>query len=233
MDKLTRKDLKTDKFAEEVIHSVDYIAHHRQQAIRYGGIGLAVIMLAFGAYFYMRYQHTVRQDLLREAMLTFDSNIAPNVPEGLKAYPTQDEKDKAIQKVFSNLANNYSGSMEGEIGRFFLGVAAVDKGKYDEAAKYFDKVANSSQKDYGSLARLALAQIQLNAGKDADAEKTLQYVVDHPTVLVSKEQAQVEIAKIVGKRDPVAARKMLEPLRTERTAISQVAVQTLAQITLK
>ena len=233
MDKLTRKDLKHDKFAEEVIHSVDFIQHHKSQAVRYGTIGLAVIVLALGAYFYMRYQHSARQDALREAMLIFDANIAPSAPEGLKAFPTQADKDKAMQTAFSNLANKYSGSMEGEIGRYMLGVNAVDKGKLDEASKLFDQVANSSQKDYGSLARLALAQIYVSRGKDQDAEKTLQYVVDHPTALVSKEQAQIEVAKVIAKRDPVAARKILEPLRTERGAISQAAVQTLAQLTLK
>ncbi len=233
MDKLTRKDLKTDKFAEEVAHSVDFISHHRPQALRYGLIALAVIVVAFGAYFYMRYQRGVRQDVLREAMLIFDSNIAPSAPEGLKAFPTSEEKDKAMQKAFSNLADKYSGTMEGEIGRYMLGVTAVDKGKLDEAAKHFDQVANSSQKDYGALARLALAQIYVSQGKDQEAEKTLQYVVDHPSVMVSKEQAQIELAKVLGKRDPAAARKMLEPLRTERGAISQAAVQTLAQLTLK
>ena len=233
MDKFTRKNLKSDKFAEEVIHSVDFISHHRRQAVRYGAIGLAVIVLAFGAYFYMRYQRAVRQDLLRQAMLIFDANVAPSAPEGLKAFPTPDEKDKAMQKAFSNLADNYSGSMEGEIGRYMLGVTAVDKGKLEDAAKHFDKVANSSQKDYGSLARLALAQIYVSQGKDPDAEKTLQYLIDHPTVLVSKEQAQIELAKVIGKRDPTAARKILEPLRNERGAISQAAVQSLAQITLK
>ena len=233
MDKLNRKDLKHDKFAEEVIHSVDFISEHKSQAMRYGAIGLAVVILAFGAFFYMRYQHSARQEALREAMLIFDANIAPSAPEGLKAFPTPAEKDKAMEKAFSNLADKYSGSMEGEIGRYMLGVNAVDKGKLDEASKHFDKVANSSQKDYGSLARLALAQIYVSQGKDQDAEKTIQYVVDHPTVLVSKEQAQIELAKIIGKRDPVAARKILEPLRTERGAISQAAVQTLAQLTLK
>jgi hypothetical protein len=49
-------------------------------------------------------------------------------------------------------------------------------------------------------------------------------------VLVSREQAEIELAKVIAKRDPAEARKILEPLRTERTAISQAAVQTLAQL---
>jgi predicted negative regulator of RcsB-dependent stress response len=229
----SRKNLKTDKFAEEVIHSIDFVSHHRQQAIRYGGAALGVIVLAFGTFYYMRHQHTVRQDKLREAMLIFDATIGPQAPEGMKSFTAQSEKDKAMQAGFGDLANNYSGSTEGEIARYFLGVNAADKGNLAEAAKHFEKVADSGQKDYGSLARLALAQIYVDQGKNAEAEKVLTYVVDHPTVLVSKEQAKVELAKVIGKRDPAEARKMLEPLRTERTAISQAAVQSLAQLAPK
>ena len=42
---LTRKELKQDKFAVEVEHTVDYFAAHRKQAIRYGAIALAVILI--------------------------------------------------------------------------------------------------------------------------------------------------------------------------------------------
>lgn len=233
MDKHTRKDLKTDKFAEEVIHSIDFVAHHRSQAIRYGGIALGVIVVAFGIFLYMRHQHAVRQDMLRDAMLIFDASIGQQAPEGMKSFATQAEKDKAMQKGFGDLANNHSGTKEGEIARYFLGVNAADKGNLTDAAKHFEKVADSSQKDYGSLARLALAQIYISQGKNAEAEKILRYAIEHPTVLVSKEQAQVELAKVIGKRDPAEARKMLEPLRTERTAISQAAVQGLAQLAQK
>ena len=44
--RITRKELKADKFAVEVEHTVDYVAHHRAQVIRYGVVGVVVVALA-------------------------------------------------------------------------------------------------------------------------------------------------------------------------------------------
>ena len=44
MDKLTRKELKSDKFALEVQHSVEYVSQHRQQMIRWGAIPAAAVV---------------------------------------------------------------------------------------------------------------------------------------------------------------------------------------------
>ncbi len=45
MDRLTRKELKSDRFALEVQHSVQYVSGHRQQLVRWGGIAAAVIVV--------------------------------------------------------------------------------------------------------------------------------------------------------------------------------------------
>ena len=36
MARITRKDLKTDKFALEVGHTVDFFEEHRREVVRYG-----------------------------------------------------------------------------------------------------------------------------------------------------------------------------------------------------
>ena len=62
------------------------------------------------------------------------------------------------------------------------------------------------------------------------AEKTLRDLVAHPTVTVSKDEAQIRLALLIGKKNPDEARKMLEPMRTERTAVSRAAVQALGEL---
>ena len=49
---LTRKEMKQDKFAVEVEHTVDFFAAHRQSTLRYGAIALAVILIV-AAVFYL------------------------------------------------------------------------------------------------------------------------------------------------------------------------------------
>ena len=68
MDRVTRSKLKTDRFAVEVEHSVEYVSEHRTQVYQYGA-GLVVLALIVGAIWYYRdRQHTVRQDELAAAI---------------------------------------------------------------------------------------------------------------------------------------------------------------------
>ena len=52
----------------------------------------------------------------------------------------------------------------------------------------------------------------------AEAEKLLRSLIDDPTILVSKEQATIALAKVVAKKNPAEARKLLEPLRAASAA---------------
>jgi DNA-directed RNA polymerase subunit F len=47
---------------------------------------------------------------------------------------------------------------------------------------------------------------------------------------VSKEQAQIALAQVLAKANPQEARKLLEPLRSERAAISRNALTLLAEL---
>jgi hypothetical protein len=80
------------------------------------------------------------------------------------------------------------------------------------------------------MASMALGQLYEATGREADAEKVYNFLIAHPTITVSKEQAIISLARLKGKKDPEAARKMLDPLKTERPAVSKAAVQALADI---
>ena len=64
--RLTRKEMKTDKFAMEVGQTVDYVAHHRRQLLIYGSIAVAVAAIGFGVYWYLGRQQTVRAQALAD-----------------------------------------------------------------------------------------------------------------------------------------------------------------------
>ena len=70
MDRITRKNLKDDKFAAEVSHSVEYISGHRQQVLRYGGVAAVVLALAVGIFFYRQHRKTLVHQALYKALET-------------------------------------------------------------------------------------------------------------------------------------------------------------------
>ncbi len=58
----------------------------------------------------------------------------------------------------------------------------------------------------------------------------LRSIIDDPTILVSKPQATITLAKIVAKKNPAEARKLLEPLRAERGPVSRAAITALGEM---
>ena len=89
------------------------------------------------------------------------------------------------------LEAKYSGSKEAGVGDYLLGIRAADQGKLDDAERYFKLAVDDAGKEYGALAKLALAEVDSAKGKPADAEKLLKELIEHPTAMVSKDQATI------------------------------------------
>ena len=233
MDRITRKELKTDPFATEVQHTLEYVTGHRSQFIRYGTIVAGVAVLAAAGWFYVQHQHTVRQQKLAEVFRISDANVGPSQSQYLLSYPTEDAKDQALVKALTDLAQS-SGTEEGTIGQFMLAVHAADKGKPAEAERRLREVVDSGKGPYVSLAAVQLARIYGSEGKVADARALLQPIIDKPTVFVSKEQAQLALAKALAQTKPDEARKILDGLRgSQRPIISQTAIAQEAELAQK
>lgn len=230
MDRITRKEMKTDKFVEEVGHTVDFLQEHRPQLIRYGGIGLAAVLVVAAVWFYSSRQRTARQEALREATRIYEAAVGQSGNEYMLSFPTKFEKDKAVEKAFGDLESQYRGSDEAVIARYYLSVLAADQGRLPEAEKGLRQVAASGHSAYASLAKLALTYIFQTQGKNAEAEQLLRELMEKPTILVSREQATIALARLIASSKPAEARKLLEPLRTERSAVSRAALSALAEL---
>jgi predicted negative regulator of RcsB-dependent stress response len=230
VDRAHRHDLKHDKFVEQVGHTVEYATEHKQDFLKWGGVALALLVLAAGWYYYSRYQAGKRQEALYKAVQIQQAQVGPKANPFIEAYPTEAEKFKALEKAWSDLANSHPGTLEGLTAHFYLGVNAADRGNVGEAEKHFKIVADSGNDELASQGKLSLAQIYNSQGKVDDAEKLLRSVVNDPTIIVSKEQATVLLARVLAKKNPAEARKVLEPLRAERSAVSRAALTALGEL---
>jgi predicted negative regulator of RcsB-dependent stress response len=159
VDKLTRKELKSDKFALEVQHSVEYVSVHRRQMIRWAVPAAVVILIAIGVFWYRNYQHGVRQEALHSTMQIQNSTIGPSQSEYVVSFPTAEARKTAVVKAWSDLAVKYSGTEEGGIAEFFLGTNAADVGNLPEAVKHFHVAIDTGSAPYASASKLALADL--------------------------------------------------------------------------
>ncbi len=224
MARITRKELKQDKFALEVEHTAEFFEEHRTEIFRYGAGVVVVLLLIFGYTWYTRSQQTKREQVLSQAIQVQEAPATGQSPNGGLAFPNQQAKDAEATRVFSDLKNKYPGSAEAEIAQYYLGSIYSDEGKLAEAERAFQEVAQKGDAKFSSLAKLSLAQIYFADGRTAQGESTLRDLMAHPTIFVSKEQAQITLARFLMIRNPAEARKLLEPLRTAGGSVGQVAL---------
>jgi len=228
--RITRKELKTDKFAVEVEHTVDYVAAHRRQLVLYASVAVALAAISTGIYFFMRHQQTVREQALADAIQIEQAQVGPPNPNALMIFPTEDAKRAAATKAFSELAAKYPGSGEGEVARYYLGSIASDQGKMADAQKLFQDAASAGDKNYASLARFSLAQVYLAEKRQTDAEAILRDLMAHPTLFVSKDQAAIELARCIAATKPAEAKKLLDPLRAQSGPVSRAAMTVMGDV---
>jgi predicted negative regulator of RcsB-dependent stress response len=230
MDRHTRKELKTDKFAQGVGTGFEFLSEHRGQATRWGSIALAVVVVVGGIWLYRGHQATLRTELLAKAMQVDDATVGAPQPPRMN-FATAEEKEKARIAAFANVAAKYPGSQEGAIAQLAVAAAQADKGQIDDALKTFQNIMDTAPDPYNSVAKSSIAQIEVSQGKTDEAEKLLRQLVDKPTMFVSKEQATLDLAQVIAKKNPAEARKLLEPLSaSKRSVVSRAAVAAMGSI---
>jgi len=228
--RITRKEMKTDRFALEVGQTVTFFEEHQKEIIRYGAIALGVAALIVAYAVYARHQQSAREEVLAKAIQIQEAAVGGVSATGGLTFPTQDAKDQESTRAFSTLAAQYSGSAEAEIAQYYLGCIQADQGKMATAEKSFLDVSQKGDAKYASLAKLSLAQIYFSDGRDAEGEKTLRDLMAHPTVFVSKDQATIALAHFLMIKKPAEARKLLDPLKTQNSQVGQLALTLSGQI---
>jgi predicted negative regulator of RcsB-dependent stress response len=229
VSRITRKELKTDKFALEVEHGLTFFDEHKSEIGKYAGIAAAVIVLIFGYTIYQRREHSAREEALAAGIRVQEAPVGVSGNGGL-AFPSQEAKDQESVRVFSELQAKYSGTSEGEIAQYYLGSIKADQGKLPEAEKLYQEVAQKADEKYASLAKFALAQIYFSDGRADQGEKLLRDLIANPTVYVSADQATITLARSIGQKKPAEARKLLDPLRNRQGQVGQVALTILSEL---
>jgi predicted negative regulator of RcsB-dependent stress response len=228
VDRITRKELKQDKFALEVGQTVEYVSAHRKQLIRYGTAAALVLLAVSSIYAWRRHSAAEREEALGAALEIQQTEVgAPAGPSG-KVFSTEQAKTKAEIAAFTDVAAKYPDSEQGAIAQYYLGTIAANDGNMKAAEQALKEVINSGYTNYASLAKLSLAQIYKAQGKISDGETLIRSVMDHPTNFVSKDEATIALARLIMSTKPAEARKLLEPLRAARPAISRYAMSELS-----
>jgi len=230
VSRITRKELKKDTFALEIGHTVTLFEEHRKEVFRYGAIALAILVIVVGYMVYSGRRHSARELLLARAIQIQESPVGPPTPGQNVNFPTQDVKDQAALKAFSEVRAQYGNSSEGLIAQYYLGSIHADQGKLAEAEKLYKEVADHGDAKYSPLAKLSLAQIYFADGRADQGERLLRDLIAHPSLFVSSDQATILLGRMLAPKKPAEARKLLEPLREKPGIVGQTAITAAGEI---
>jgi tetratricopeptide (TPR) repeat protein len=146
------------------------------------------------------------------------------------SYASSAERAKAANADFTRVANKYSFTRNGRIARYFAGITLHDMGDNAAAEKQLQDVAGSRDKEVASLAKLALASIDQDAGKTQQAIDLYKSLIAKPTTSVGVTTAQFELANLYeANHQPLEARKLYEQMQKADPSgpVGQLAAQKL------
>ena len=231
---MTRHELKEqlqhDRFTDAVSGAVGYARSHRENLTRWLMIAGIVLIIAGGAFWFMAYRNSLRQQDLENAFVVLDAPVGAPAQLG-KTFPTQDAKNKASMKALQDVVTKDGGTRQGLIAQYYLGTLKASTQDIKGAQADLENVANSSS-ECASLAKIALAQIYSGENRIADAQNLLRDIINKPTDLVSKAQAEILLARMEEVTNPNESKKLLQEARasSQDPAVQRAAQEVSSQL---
>ncbi|KAA6460868.1 tetratricopeptide repeat protein [Acidobacteria bacterium AB60] len=209
MDTQTRHALKTDKFAVATAGSVSWVTEHRSTLMRWVIIGVVVLAVLIGGIVFWNVQAGAAETALGAALDTYGAPLAtPGTPTAPGSYASSRDRAKAANQQFLDVAHKYGWLPEGGKAHYFAGITYQELGQTGSAESELKSAAGSWDSNLSSLAKLALAGLYHQTGRDPQAIDLYNELAGKPTTTVPAGVAQLDLANLYvdeGKTDQARA----------------------------
>ncbi len=193
-----------------------WLEQNKPLVLRLSIVGAAVLLVALTGSLWAGNQSTKANNAFNQAMEVYDAPIQqagePPIPNA-KAYPSIAARAKAAQPLFQQTADSFGLFTAGKNARYFAGLSAADMGDQSKAEQDLKKVTTSGSDDLESLAKMALASLYVQSGRQSQAATLYHDVIDHPTVAVSANAARLALAGSEESSNPQEAREMYAKIK--------------------
>lgn len=217
MDQQTRQALKHDQFVDTTQHGLEWAGQNRRSLILWGAVAAAVLILAVIAGVVYNRRSEQATIAFGNAMQTYQTPLATpgqQVPPGVKTFPTAADRAKAANQIFLQVADQYGITSAGRLSRYFAGLTYVESGQNASAESTLKQVASGWNSDLASLAKLGLAQLYRQTGRDAQAIEVYNDLTAHPSTSVPAGTAQLQLADLYeAENKPELAKKVYATLK--------------------
>lgn len=136
MDRQHRRDLKHDKFVDEVGVLTDRARANQRGLILIAAAALAIALVAYGIYFYRSNQESKAQAALAKAIETIESPLIVEASPNKKArFKTEPERSAAAEKEFKAVQSTYGGTDAADVANLYLARISAGRGDIASARK--------------------------------------------------------------------------------------------------
>jgi tetratricopeptide (TPR) repeat protein len=232
VDTQTRHALKQDKFATATVSGLDWLQEHRRNTIIAAVILVIVAALIITSVVVYNSRSAHAKDLFGQAMDIYNTPLAvPGQPTepGLTTYPTAAARAKAANPLFVQVADKYDWMKTGKNAEYFAGLTYLDMSQTADAEKELKKAAGSHDSGLSALAKIALAGLYRQTGRNSEAVDLYNQVIKNPTVTVPAAEAMLQLASLYETKNPAEAKKLYAEIKDSNkdTVAGQIATKKL------
>jgi len=197
VDTQTRHALKNDKFAQAARSSADWVGEHRTGVLRWVISVAAVLILTVATLVLWNTKSAAADLALGAAMDVYSTPLAqPGEPPLPNAYTTAQARATEANREFVAVAHDFSWLPQATKAHYFAGITYEDLGQNGPAESELKQAADSWNRNIANLARLALAGLYHQTGRDSQAIDLYNELIAKPSVTVSASVAQLDLADL-------------------------------------
>jgi TolA-binding protein len=169
MDRQHRRELKHDKFVDELGTLSSRARENQRVLILITAVAVSVAVIAYGIYFFRSNREKHGQDALAAAIETMESPLLP--PPGGQAQPgakfkTEKERTAAAETQFKDIESKYSGTDAADVAGLYLARLDSAHGDNATAKKLLQTFVSDHPKHYlVGGARYSLYQLRIEGGE--------------------------------------------------------------------
>lgn len=199
MDHQTKVALKQDHFVTTTATGLSWASENRKSVITTVLLLLAVIIVVVLGGVLWVHRTQAAATAFGNAMTIYQTPIAAPaqpLPPGTKTFPSAAERAKAANAAFVSVANEYGMTADGKNALYFAGLTYMEAGQTQSAEDTLKKVSSSWDSQLSSLAKLALADLYRQTGRNQQAVDLYNELTAKPTDSVPAGLAQLQLADL-------------------------------------
>jgi tetratricopeptide (TPR) repeat protein len=232
VDTQTRHALKQDSFVQATASSINWMEAHRSTIIKVSIVVVAVIAIVLAGVIAYNNRAERADNLFGQAMDIYNAPLAqPGQPAepGVKTYASAADRAKDAHPLFEEAANKYGWFKAGANARYLAGMTAIDMGQTATGENDLKQAADSRDSNVAALAKLALAGLYHQTGRDPQAIDLYKQLIARPAVTVPASMAKLQLAGLYENTNSAEAKRLYAEIKDQdkTTAAGQIATQKL------